>query len=298
VAGRRGRRGTRALRQGGARLLQAVPHGAMSVLGRTTARCSARAAGGQQQARQVQEQQQQAWQLQGRQQPKQQLLKRQLLKRQLLKRQLLKRQLLKRQLLKRQLLEQQQQERQLIERQLFERQQGRQPQERRVQEWQLQHKRQRRRDLQGSTSSSGTSSSGRGTQRAPLRQLQLSNNQRRRTLAQQRLACPHAHDGCRPRLTSCAPPGPPPRQPPQEAGIHASLAPTIGIAVDHRRRNKSLEGLQANVARLKAYRSNLVIFPRDAKKPSKLEVRRGGARWLFILREAFVAFESGVEAWG
>jgi hypothetical protein len=56
------------------------------------------------------------------------------------------------------------------------------------------------------------------------------------------------------------------------------LAPTIGISVDHRRRNRSLEGLQANVARLKAYRSNLVIFPRDAKKPKKFEVR-GRVGW-------------------
>ncbi len=30
----------------------------------------------------------------------------------------------------------------------------------------------------------------------------------------------------------------------QEAGIPAKLAPTIGIAVDFRRRNRSLEGLQ------------------------------------------------------
>lgn len=30
----------------------------------------------------------------------------------------------------------------------------------------------------------------------------------------------------------------------QEAGIPAKLAPTIGIAVDHRRRNRSLESLQ------------------------------------------------------
>ncbi|KAI3834555.1 hypothetical protein MKX03_004236 [Papaver bracteatum] len=35
------------------------------------------------------------------------------------------------------------------------------------------------------------------------------------------------------------------------AGIPRKLAPTIGIAVDHRRRNKSLEGLQTNVQRLK-----------------------------------------------
>jgi len=30
----------------------------------------------------------------------------------------------------------------------------------------------------------------------------------------------------------------------QEAGIPIKLAATIGIAVDHRRRNQSLEGLQ------------------------------------------------------
>jgi len=44
------------------------------------------------------------------------------------------------------------------------------------------------------------------------------------------------------------------------------LAPTIGISVDHRRKNKSLEGLQANVQRLKTYKAKLVIFPRRARK--------------------------------
>ncbi|CAL9160362.1 unnamed protein product [Musa hybrid cultivar] len=46
------------------------------------------------------------------------------------------------------------------------------------------------------------------------------------------------------------------------AGIPKKLAPTIGIAVDHRRKNRSLEGLQANVQRLKTYKAKLVIFPR------------------------------------
>ncbi|KAH0648222.1 hypothetical protein KY285_033470 [Solanum tuberosum] len=50
------------------------------------------------------------------------------------------------------------------------------------------------------------------------------------------------------------------------AGIPKNLAPTKGIAVDHRRRNRSLEGLQANVQRLKTYKAKLVIFPRRAKK--------------------------------
>uniref|UniRef100_A0A804UHV6 60S ribosomal protein L13 n=1 Tax=Zea mays TaxID=4577 RepID=A0A804UHV6_MAIZE len=50
------------------------------------------------------------------------------------------------------------------------------------------------------------------------------------------------------------------------AGIPKKLAPTIGISVDHRRKNKSLEGLQANVQRLKTYKAKLVIFPRRAHK--------------------------------
>ncbi|KAL6005885.1 60S ribosomal protein L13B [Asimina triloba] len=50
------------------------------------------------------------------------------------------------------------------------------------------------------------------------------------------------------------------------AGIPKKLAPTIGIAVDHRRKNRSLESLQANMQRLKAHKSQLVIFPRHARK--------------------------------
>lgn len=52
----------------------------------------------------------------------------------------------------------------------------------------------------------------------------------------------------------------------QAAGIPKKLASTIGIAVDHRRKNRSLEGLQANVQRLKTYKAKLVIFPRRARK--------------------------------
>lgn len=47
------------------------------------------------------------------------------------------------------------------------------------------------------------------------------------------------------------------------------MAPTIGISVDHRRRNRSLESLQANVNRLKAYKANLVVFPRKSSAPKK-----------------------------
>ena len=46
------------------------------------------------------------------------------------------------------------------------------------------------------------------------------------------------------------------------AGLTAAYARTIGIAVDHRRRNKSEESLALNVARLNEYKSKLVIFPK------------------------------------
>ena len=41
------------------------------------------------------------------------------------------------------------------------------------------------------------------------------------------------------------------------AGISKKMACTIGIAVDHRRRNKSLESLQLNAQRLKEYKAKL-----------------------------------------
>jgi len=53
----------------------------------------------------------------------------------------------------------------------------------------------------------------------------------------------------------------------KEAGVNRHLAPTIGITVDHRRRNKSDKSFKVNVQRLKEYKSKLVLFPRDAKKP-------------------------------
>lgn len=55
----------------------------------------------------------------------------------------------------------------------------------------------------------------------------------------------------------------------QAAGIHKKTARTIGISVDHRRRNRSTESLQSNVQRLKEYRSKLILFPRKASAPKK-----------------------------
>jgi large subunit ribosomal protein L13e len=53
------------------------------------------------------------------------------------------------------------------------------------------------------------------------------------------------------------------------AGIARRLAPTIGIAVDHRRQNKSVESIQRNVQRLKEYKSRLILFPLNKKKLRK-----------------------------
>ncbi|WFD34732.1 60S ribosomal protein L13 [Malassezia cuniculi] len=50
------------------------------------------------------------------------------------------------------------------------------------------------------------------------------------------------------------------------AGIRKKEARSIGIPVDHRRKNKSEESLNLNVERLKAYRERLVVLPRRNKK--------------------------------
>lgn len=53
----------------------------------------------------------------------------------------------------------------------------------------------------------------------------------------------------------------------KQAGIPKKVAPTIGIAVDHRRQNRSVESIQRNVQRLKEYRSRLILFPKNRNKP-------------------------------
>jgi len=55
------------------------------------------------------------------------------------------------------------------------------------------------------------------------------------------------------------------------AGIQRDFARTIGISVDHRRVNRSEEGFQANVERLREYRNKLFVYPRHGTKASKAE---------------------------
>ena len=51
------------------------------------------------------------------------------------------------------------------------------------------------------------------------------------------------------------------------AKIDSRLARTIGIAVDSRRKDRSVETQSANVQRLLLFKSKLVLFPRKSKKP-------------------------------
>lgn len=50
------------------------------------------------------------------------------------------------------------------------------------------------------------------------------------------------------------------------AGLNSAYAQSIGISVDYRRRNKSVESVQINAQRLKEYLSKLVLFPMNNKK--------------------------------
>ncbi|XP_055837940.1 60S ribosomal protein L13 [Episyrphus balteatus] len=55
------------------------------------------------------------------------------------------------------------------------------------------------------------------------------------------------------------------------AELTPGFAKSIGISVDKRRRNKSIESRQTNIQRLKEYRSKLVLFPINEKKIAKGE---------------------------
>lgn len=58
------------------------------------------------------------------------------------------------------------------------------------------------------------------------------------------------------------------------AKINKKAARGLGIAVDHRRKNRSEEGFTLNVNRLKLYQSRLVLFPRN---PTSKRAKKGDA---------------------
>lgn len=55
----------------------------------------------------------------------------------------------------------------------------------------------------------------------------------------------------------------------KKAQINPRFARTIGIAVDHRRTNKSVESVQRNANKLKAYIEKLVLLPKSSKNPKQ-----------------------------
>lgn len=58
----------------------------------------------------------------------------------------------------------------------------------------------------------------------------------------------------------------------KQAGLTAQFARTIGISVDHRRRNKSAETLQRNVKELEFYKSKLSVYPLKPGHPKKGQI--------------------------
>ncbi|KAM0750241.1 ribosomal protein L13e [Meredithblackwellia eburnea MCA 4105] len=73
------------------------------------------------------------------------------------------------------------------------------------------------------------------------------------------------------------------------AGIRTKEALSIGIPVDHRRKNRSEEGLKVNKERLEAYKARLIVFPKKAGKVKKGDTE-GASTTAPTARSALVAF--------
>ena len=58
----------------------------------------------------------------------------------------------------------------------------------------------------------------------------------------------------------------------KKAGLSPKFARTIGISVDHRRKNKSAETLEKNIKELQFYKSRIVLKPLRPGKPKKGQV--------------------------
>ena len=82
----------------------------------------------------------------------------------------------------------------------------------------------------------------------------------------------------------------------KEAKINPKFAASVGIAVDHRRTNKCMESLQLNVARLKDYKSRLVVFPRKNRKVVNGDASKEEISQVTQLRGEIFPMESSADA--
>lgn len=64
------------------------------------------------------------------------------------------------------------------------------------------------------------------------------------------------------------------------AKLTPAFAQSVGIAVDHRRHNRNAETMEANVKRLCAYKTKMILFPRRDGKPKKGEINDATAEQL------------------
>lgn len=69
------------------------------------------------------------------------------------------------------------------------------------------------------------------------------------------------------------------------AGLRKKEARSLGVPVDHRRRNKSEESLKLNVDRIKAYRERIIVLPRRNKK-NKGQVSVHGIDFIHMMGRA------------
>lgn len=75
------------------------------------------------------------------------------------------------------------------------------------------------------------------------------------------------------------------------AGLTPAYAMSVGIAVDHRRSNKSQEAKDVNVQRLKEYLSNLVVFPKKKAKGVEEAVQFKGVIQPLVKPSAAIVLE-------
>jgi large subunit ribosomal protein L13e len=74
----------------------------------------------------------------------------------------------------------------------------------------------------------------------------------------------------------------------KKAGLSVGYARTVGIAVDHRRSNACEESLERNVARLEAYKKNLVVLKKKGEAAPEGIVKAGAIQPLVKAKDELV----------